>query len=63
MTLKFKYFIPLIMFVVPTLIITAFVFSIEAPGTLTLLGYANLIISVIVTYYLGLRSVIKDLHE
>ena len=61
MVLKFKYFIPLIMLIVPTLIITPIVWSLEPPGILTVLGFTSLIISVVVTYYLGLKAVIKDL--
>lgn len=60
MTLKFKYFVPLLTFLIPTLIITPIVWIFEAPGILTILGFTILIISVVVTYYMGIKGVIED---
>lgn len=60
MTLKFKYFVPLLTFLIPTLIITPIVWIFEAPGFLTIIGFTILIISVVVTYYMGIKGVIED---
>ncbi len=60
MTLKFKYFISLLGFLIPTLIITPIVWMFEAPGVLTIIGFTTLIIGVILSYYMGIRGVLKD---
>ncbi|MFX1393290.1 MAG: hypothetical protein ACFFAH_06910 [Promethearchaeota archaeon] len=61
MTLKRKYFIPLVIFIIPTLIITAIIWNFEPPGILTIIGYIILIIAIIGTYYQGIKAVMKDL--
>ena len=61
MTLKRKYFMPLVIFIIPTLIITAIIWSFEPPGILTIIGYIILIIAIVGTYYRGIKVVIKDL--
>lgn len=63
MTLKRKYFIPLVILLIPTFIITAIIWTFEPPGIYTLIGYIILIISIIGTYYRGIKTVIKDLKE
>lgn len=60
MKLKFKYFISLLTFLIPTLIITPIVWMFEAPGVLTIIGFTTLIIGVVLSYYMGIRGVIKD---
>ena len=60
MTLKFKYFVPLLTFLIPTIIITPIIWIFETPGFITIIGFTALIISVVVTYYMGIRAVIKD---
>jgi len=60
MTLKFKYFVSLLAFLVPTCIITPIVWIFEPPGIITLIGFTTLIIGVVLSYYMGIRGVIKD---
>lgn len=61
MPLKRKYFLPLIIFIILTLIITAKISNFEPPGILTIIGYIILIIVIVGTYYQGIKTIIKDL--
>jgi len=63
MELKFKYFVPLITLIVPTLIITAILFTIDPPSFLTIGGFVILIISTCGTYFMGIKAVLKDLEN
>lgn len=62
--MKFKFFVPLITFIIPTIIITTVLFVVtEPPPPIQLVGLIILLISACVTYVLGVKSVIKDQNE
>ena len=63
MELKFKYFIPLIGLIIPTIIITAILHMIEPMGTLTLIGFITLMISTVGTYLMGIKAVLARSFE
>jgi hypothetical protein len=59
--MKFKYFLPLITWLLPTIIISAIMFKVDAPLTDAQFGgFVALLISACVTYYLGLKVMQKD---
>ena len=60
MELKFKYFHSLLLFVIPTIIITIILFTLEPPSPAILIGFCVLLVAAIGTYYLGIRSVLKE---
>ena len=60
MELKFKYFHPLLLFVIPTIIITITLFWLEPPSTAIFIGFCVLLVAAIGTYYLGIRGVLKE---
>lgn len=60
MELKRKHFQPLILFVVPTIIITIVLFILEPPSPTMLVGFIILLIAASATYYMGIRGVAKD---
>jgi|GEM_PF-2462203 len=62
MKMKFKYFIPLISFMIPTIVISTILFVIDAPPPpVQLGGFIVLLIAVCGTYYLGLKKVFDDI--
>jgi len=61
MELKFKYFQPLLLFVIPTIIITVIIFLLDPPSLTIIIGFCILLIAAIGTYYLGIRSVLKEI--
>lgn len=63
MELKFKYFYPLVLFVISTLIISIILFILEPPSTAILIGFCVLLIAAIGTYYLGIRGILKESNE
>ena len=59
--MKFKYHIPLLGFLVPTLVISTLMFIYRAcPPMDQLVGFYACVIGAAVTYYLGIRTVLKD---
>jgi ABC-type transport system involved in multi-copper enzyme maturation permease subunit len=63
MELKFKYFHSLLLFLVSTIIITILLFTLVEPPSLTILiGFCVLLAAAIGTYYLGIRSVLKEVE-
>jgi len=60
MELKLKHFYSLFLFIVPTIIITIILFTLEPPTTTILIGFIVLLIAACGTYYLGIRSVLKE---
>jgi hypothetical protein len=59
--MKFKYLIPLIGWIVPTVIISIIMFKVDAPLTQPqLIGFIALLASACATYYIGIRQVLKD---
>ena len=60
MELKFKHFYPLIYFVIPTIIITIILFTLDPPSITIFIGFCILLVAAIGTYYLGIRGVVKE---
>lgn len=60
MELKFKHLKYLILFVIPTIIISSVLFILEPPSVTILLGFIALIIAACVTYILGIREALND---
>lgn len=59
--MELKHFYPLILFIVPTIIISIVLFVfVEAPGTATLIGFVILLVAACGTYYLGIWGALKD---
>ena len=59
--MKFKYILPLITWVVPTAVISAIMFKLDAPLTDTqFVGFIALLVSACITYVVGIRLVLKD---
>lgn len=59
--MKLKYLLPLITWIVPTVIISLIMFNVDAPLTQAQnYGFIALLISACITYYLGIRQVMKD---
>jgi hypothetical protein len=58
--MKLKYFVPLIGFAVPTVVITAVMFTLAPPHISQRIGFLFLMAGVCGSYYLGIRSVLAD---
>ncbi len=59
--MKFKYWLPFITWVVPTIIITIILGMVDAPLTQAqTIGFTALVLSAGITYYLGIRQALKD---
>lgn len=60
MRMKFKFLLPLIGWLVPTIIISLIMFKYDAPLTQAqYIGFTALLVSACVTYYIGIRQVLK----
>ncbi|HUX98957.1 MAG TPA: hypothetical protein VMV49_05350 [Candidatus Deferrimicrobium sp.] len=60
MELKFKHFHSLLLFVIPTIIITIVLFILDPPSPTILIGFIILLIAACGTYYLGIKAVVKE---
>ena len=58
---KLKYYTPLIIFLIPTIIISILLFTFTAADIVTIIGFIVLLVSACGTYYLGLKAVHDDL--
>ncbi len=59
--MKFKYILPLLIWLIPTIIISLIMFKYDAPLTnAQYIGFAALLISACLTYITGIRLVEKD---
>jgi hypothetical protein len=59
--MKFKYMLPLITWIVPTVVISIIMFKVDAPLTKAQsYGFIALLISACITYYVGVWQVLKD---
>lgn len=59
--MKFKYIAPLLLWLIPTVIISLIMFKYDAPLTnAQYIGFTALLISACVTYITGIRLVQKD---
>ncbi len=62
--MKFKFFVPLITFIIPTIVITTILFMVtEPPPPIQLVGLVILLISACATYVMGINTVVKDQKE
>jgi hypothetical protein len=67
--MKFKYWVPFILFIIPTIIITYFMWEPEVwqpypkKETIAIIGMCVMWFFVGVTYFSGIRTVIKDMKE
>lgn len=57
--LKLHYFVPLVLFIIPTIIISAVLFTFEPPSTLTFIGFIALVVSAAGVYYMGIKRVLE----
>jgi hypothetical protein len=58
--MKFKYFIPLLTWLIPTIIISIVMFQTEPLTKIQYYGFTALIISSCLTYFTGLKLALKD---
>jgi hypothetical protein len=59
--MKLKYILPLIGWLVPTVIISVIMFKVDAPLTeAQLVGFIALLASACITYVVGIKVVLKD---
>ena len=61
MELKLKYIVPLIIFLIPTIVISIFLFIFTQADIVTIIGFIVLLIAACGTYFLGLKSVYDDI--
>ncbi len=58
--MKFKHVVPLITWVVPTVVISSIMFKLDAPLTPTQnIGFIALIVSACITYFVGVKLAMK----
>jgi hypothetical protein len=60
---KIKYFIPLVLFIVPTIIGSIVLWPPEAIQASLIGGFTVMLLSMIMTYVYGIQSVLKDIHQ
>ncbi|MHA1278767.1 MAG: hypothetical protein ACTSQI_00965 [Candidatus Helarchaeota archaeon] len=60
MELELRHFYPLILFVVPTIIITIVLFIIDPPSITMIIGFIVLLVAACGTYYMGIKGVLKE---
>lgn len=59
--MKLKYLLPLISWIVPTIIISLVMFKLDAPLTTTQnYGFTALLVSACITYIIGVKIALKD---
>jgi hypothetical protein len=58
--MKFKFFVPLIGFIVPTIVITLILFTLEPPHISQRIGFIFLVLGACGSYYLGVKNVLDD---
>jgi len=61
--MKIKYFAPLIMFMIPTVIVSALMWPPEAAQPGPIGGFIVMLISVVMTYIYGLQGVLNDTRQ
>ncbi len=55
-----KHFYPLILFLIPTLIISVILFTFEPPSIAILIGFIALVVGACGSYYLGIRTALES---
>lgn len=59
--MKLKYHLPILAFIIPTMIISTLMFVYkECPPVDQLIGFYFCVISATVTYYIGIKAVMND---
>ena len=58
---KMKYYTPLIIFLIPTIIISIFLFIFTTADVITIIGFIILLIGACGSYYMGLKAVYDDI--
>jgi len=61
--MKLKYFFPLIMFMIPTVIFSILMWPPEALQPIPVGGFVMMLVSVVLTYISGLQSILKDARQ
>ena len=61
--MKIKYFIPLLLFIIPTVIISAIMWPPAAMQAKLIGGFAVMILSMAMTYFFGIRAVLIDRYR
>ena len=61
--MKIKYFIPLVLFIIPTLIASAVMWPPAAMQVRLIGGFILMLLSMIGTYFSGIRAVLNDIHS
>ncbi len=60
MKITFNYIKPLLIFIIPSIIITAILFYFEPQTPTIIIGVCVLLTAACATYFLGIRSVLKE---
>jgi hypothetical protein len=58
--MKIKYFIPLVLFIVPTIIASAVMWPLAAMQIKLIDWFAVMLLSMVTTYFSGIRAVLND---
>ncbi len=62
--MKFSFFIPLLTFIIPAVIISTLLFMLDTPPPpIQLVGFVVLLIGCCVTYYMGVSRVFKEMNK
>jgi hypothetical protein len=61
--MKIKYFLPLVLFIVPTALVSAAMWPPAAMQAKFIGGFVFMILSMIMTYFSGIRAVLNDTHQ
>ncbi len=61
--MKFSFFLPLIMLLVPTIVISSFLLKPHFHDTMLMGGFAVLLLATAGSYYMGIRHVVKEYTE
>jgi hypothetical protein len=61
--MRLKYFTPLLLFIVPTMIISALMWPPAAMQAKLIGGFAVMILSMAMTYFYGIRAVLNDSYR
>ena len=58
---KLEYYKPLIIFLIPTIIISIILFIFTSADIITIIGFIVLLVSACGAYYLGLKAIYNDI--
>jgi hypothetical protein len=60
MKYTFNHIKPLLIFIIPTLVITAILFYFDTPSITIIIGFCVLLAAACLTYFLGIHGVLKE---